>query len=344
MFLMHTPPERAPTVARAVVAACRGQGWPSEVQPKLLHTLFNELLNHDFDFHTLEPNTLEEVAAALPSPEERQELIQLMCAMEMLCDAVPAGMEASVARWAEGLHVADRSLRVLRELARGQMRQSMEDFYRLNWIGDLSRRDPGFDQILKNLGPESYAQTIEADPEEHKRWARLAACPDGSLGHHLHTFYKKRGFLLPGEAGAASAAVAHHDWIHLVTDYGTTPLGEIEVVSFMAANCQTSGMMLGLLGALALFESGAFEGSFVTAGVPHQGLSRPGGNERMADAIKRGKACKTNLVLDVDFFSMADEPLCDVRERFELLPKSENVRAVDQWGALELEPTGAASV
>lgn len=44
MFLAHTAPEHADVVERAVVAACRGDGWGSPLQPRLLHTLFNRLL------------------------------------------------------------------------------------------------------------------------------------------------------------------------------------------------------------------------------------------------------------------------------------------------------------
>ena len=50
MFLIHTPPEHAETVARAVVGACRLEAWQSPVQPQLLHTLFNRLLGQELDF------------------------------------------------------------------------------------------------------------------------------------------------------------------------------------------------------------------------------------------------------------------------------------------------------
>jgi len=55
MFLIHTPPQHAEIVARAVVSACRLEGWQSPVQPKLLHTLFNRLLGQDLDFEKIEP-------------------------------------------------------------------------------------------------------------------------------------------------------------------------------------------------------------------------------------------------------------------------------------------------
>ncbi|MEM7135604.1 MAG: hypothetical protein AAF500_03445 [Myxococcota bacterium] len=338
MFLNRTPPEHAETVARAVVGACRVDGWAVPTQPKLLRTLFHDLMRCDFDFESLEPNTPAEVTATLESPEERQELVQLMCAVEVLSESMLEQTQESVAAWAEALDVPERGLVFLRDLADGEFRKMLEDFYRLNWIGDLSRRASGFGRLLERGGEEAYARTVVPDPKKAARYQNLASCPEESLGRYLYEFYQKRGFGFPGEEGAASEAVAHHDWIHLLSDYGTTPLGEIEVVSFMTTCTRTPGAMLGLIGALALFESGVMRAGFVTGATPHQGLSRPGGIERMSEAITRGKDCNTDLLLDVDYFTMADEPLVDLRKRFGIPLKTDAVQALDPWGALEIEP------
>lgn len=338
MFLIHTAPEHAETMARAVVAACRGSGWCSPLQPTLLHTLFNHLLGQALDFETLEPNTVEEVASTLRSPEERQELIQLMCAIEILCHPVPVDTKQTVEQWANRLGMPERSLVYLRDTVRGEVRKSLEDFYRLNWVGDLSEREPGFEALLKHAGADAYTATVEENPTELARHRALESCPEGSIGRHYWEFYQKRGFKFPGEFGGVSTAVAHHDWIHLVADYGTTPLGEIEVASFQSACTRAPGGTLRLIGTLALFESGAMATSKVTAGRAHQGLSRPHGIDRLVDAIARGKACNTDLVLDVEFFSMAYEPLANLKERFGIPPKRARIQALDRWGALEVEP------
>jgi hypothetical protein len=340
VFLLHTSPAHADVVARAVVAACRGEGWRSPLQPRLLHTLFNRLLERDLDFETLAPLGPTEVAAALRSPEERSELIQLMCAIEILCNRVPEDVEETVAEWAAALGVEERSLLFLRDLARGEVAKSIQDFYRLNWIGDLDRRTPGFQALLEHAGEAAYALTVEEDPKQAARWTALAECPAGSIGRHLFEFYRNRGFAFPGQAGAANEAVAHHDWIHLLADYGTTPLGEIEVVSFQTTCTRTPGALLGLLGALALFESGAMAAGLVTKAFAGEGLSRPGGIERMAEAISRGKVCNTDLLLDVDFFPIAHESLEELRSRFGIPPKSARVRELDPYGALQLAPAG----
>jgi len=235
MFLVHTPAAQAGTVARAVVSACRLDGWASPAQPKLLHTLFNRLLGPDLDFETLPPIDPAGVMTALTAQSARDELIQLMVVVEILCNPLPERLERSVAGWASALHVHERSLAYTRDLARGEMAKAVHDFYRLNWIGDLDRRAPEFKSLLARIGDKAYAFTAEENAAEAARWEGWAANPAGSIGRALWDFYSARGFTVPGRAGAVNAAVAQHDWIHVLGDYGTTPLGEIEVLSFQAA-------------------------------------------------------------------------------------------------------------
>jgi hypothetical protein len=338
MFLVHTSRDHAEVVARAVVGACRLDGWATPVQPQLLHTLFNRLLGQDLDIETLSPLAPSDVAAVLRSQAERDELIQLMVVMEILCNPLSPRLEQSVARWAAALHVHERALTYTRDLAHGEMAKAVHDFYRLNWIGDLDRRASGFQALLRRVGDKAYAMTTDVNPAEAARWERLGANPRGSIGHTLSEFYALRGFKLPGQAGGVNAAVAQHDWVHVLGDYGTTPLGEIEVLSFQTAATRTPGGMLGLVGTLALFESGLMPASLIVHDQTGHALGAPGAVDRMADAIARGNACRTDLLLDVDFFKYASDPLEDVRARFGVAPKSPQVLELDPFGAMKLPP------
>jgi hypothetical protein len=336
MFLIHTPPQHAEIVARAVVSACRLEGWQSPVQPKLLHTLFNRLLGQDLDFEKIEPLSPTEVAGTLSTSAEREELIHLMVAIEILCNPIPERLERSVVQWATALHVHERALLYARELARGELTKAVHDFYRLNWIGDLDRRSPDFEALLRHAGDKAYALTVEADAVEAARWTALGSCPQGSIGRSLWEFYQMRGFMVPGQPGSVNAAVAQHDWIHVLANYGTTPMGEIEVSSFQNSTTRTPGAMLGLVGVLALFESGLMPASLIVPRQPGHNLSAPGGIERMADAVARGAACNTDLLLDVDFFQHANEPLEEIRARFAIQPKSRRILEIDPFGAMKL--------
>ena len=332
MFLIHTSPDHAETLAGAVVAACRGEGWASALQPRLLHTLFNHLLSRDLDFDALAPLRPDDVAAVLKSPQERLELVQLMCALEVLCKPVPEAMQSGIEDWATALGVAEPSLLFLRDLAAGETAKATHDFYRSNWIGDLDRTHPDIEALIARLGDSALAQTLIEDPGLSARWRALGDCPTDSLGRRLSEFYRARGFLLPGQVGGANESVAQHDWVHVLADYGTTPLGEVEVVSFQASCSRTPGATMGLIGALGLFESGAFSGSLIAGTHEHQSLSLPGGMERMAEAMERGKACNTD-VLGFDFFTVADQPIDTVRSRFGIPAKSAAVLALDPVGA-----------
>lgn len=338
MFLIHTPQDHVQTVARAVVGACRLDGWGSPVQPKLLHTLFNRLLGQDLDFDTLEPLAPDDVARVITSQAERDELVQLMTVIEILSNPLPDALVRSVARWAAALGVHDRSLTYVREVARGEMAKAVRDFYRMNWIGDLDRRAPHFRSLVRQFGDKAYAFTPEPDDAEARRWRGLAENPPGSLGRRLSDFYVARGFSVPGEPGAVNRAVAQHDWLHVLADYGTTPLGEIEVLSFQTAATRTPGGMLGLVGALALFESGLMPSSLIVHDQAGHALAAPGGVERMAEALARGSACRTDLLLDVDFFQLASQPIDEVRAKLGVPPKGAAITALDPYGATTLPP------
>lgn len=313
MFLIHNSPEQAPLLAAALVGACRSaDGWPAPTQPKVLAVLFEKLLGFSADFEKLSAAKPDEVAAALPDQDQRQEVIELMATMEMLCRPIPKTLQMEVENWARALGVEDRALTLARDLASQAQLQATADFYRMNWIGEgAPRTKPHFEELLKSHGPSAYALTIDADPEETTRWVRLESCPEGSLGLALWRFYQKNNFKLPGEVGGATAALARHDWVHVIADYETTAIGELEVTAFMASASRAPGAMLGFVGAVSIYETGLLQ-SVVTHSFSDT-LSGPGGAERVAAAILKGKDCRVDPLLGIDYFSIANESLNQIR-------------------------------
>ncbi len=318
MFLIHNSPEQAPLLARALVSACRlPDGWRSPSQPRVLQVLFEKLIGFRGDFDQLPAAEPFEVAAVLREPGQRHELIELMATMEMMCRPIPPELQASIEKWAKELDVEDRVLTLARDLACDAQLRATTDFYRLNWIGDGdAQEDPRFQRALARHGAAAYALTLEDDPEERARWTRLKDCPDESLGQALWQFYEKRGFKLPGEAGGANAALAQHDWVHVIADYDTTAIGELEVTAFIASASRSPGAMLGFVGAVSLYETGLLQ-SVVTHAYSGT-LSSPGGAERVAAAIQNGKRCRVDPLLGVDYFSVADQPLEHIRRNWGL--------------------------
>jgi hypothetical protein len=314
VFLIHSGPEQAPLLAAAVTAACRlPQGWSSPRQPQLLQLLLERLLGVSVDLEQLPAVRPARVREALQDPAQRRELVDLMVLLEMVCRPIPEPLQASVDRWAAALEVDDRALLLARDLTRGAQARATADFYRLNWIGDGDdQHGARFQALLAQYGTPAYALTLEPDPQERQRWAALAQCPAGSLGRGLWEFYQQRGFRLPGEPGAGNAALAHHDWVHLVAGYDTTPIGELEVTAFMAAASRAPGAMLGFLGAVSIYETGLLQSVVLQQAYP-QTLEDPANRERLVQAIRRGNRCRVDPLLGVDYFRLAQEPLAAVR-------------------------------
>ena len=261
------------------------------------------------------------MAEALPTAEQRLELVELMVTLEMLCDSIPAALEASIEHWAGVLWVEDRSLRLARDLAAHASAQALHDFYRYDWVGEQDILSPAFEGLLARHGDKAYALTVEPDPLEASRWRALEHCPAGSIGRSLWDFYQERCFGFPGEPGAANAALAHHDWIHVLADFDTSPMGEMEVTAFQAAASTLPGATLGFIGAVSIFQTGLLPSLVVPPGYSHA-LEVPGGPERIADAIQRGRACQRDVFREIDFFAVADQALPALREGWSISGKA----------------------
>jgi len=315
MFLVHNSHAQAEVLASALVQVHRVEGrWYTPSQQDLAHTLFLKLLDAEIDFSSHPGIDVASVAETLTQNSERQELLELLIAFEMLCNPIPEALSQSIDQWAQGLNIDSEVLTIARELAHNAITQATTDFYRCNWIGEGDdQSDPEFQDLLKKYGDHAYGLCVTADPDEFARWDKLKNCSSGTLGRSLWEFYQSRGFKLPGELGAGNAALAHHDWIHLIAGYDTTPIGELEVTAFMASSSRSEGATLGFIGAISILETGLLH-SFYGADKFGRALSAGDGIERVAHAINRGKACNVDPLIDLDYFKLADTPLADIQK------------------------------
>ena len=115
---------------------------------------------------------------------------------------------------------------------------------------------------------------MEKNPDLATQWRSLAQLPEGTLGAAVWAHYQNHGFKTPGELGGANAALAHHDWLHVLGNDDVTVIGEVENAAFGAASINKPGATLWFLGVMAMYEGGLFD-SVVTGSHPHQ-ISAPG--------------------------------------------------------------------
>lgn len=317
MFLAHTSSNQADKLAAALVGAARlPNGWCSEFQPHFLALIFRELLGVQIDFNTISPLNVDEAAVIFPDLQQRTELIELLVLTEMMVNPIPSELEKRLEYWAEKLDVHDRSLVLARDVAHQARIQAQSDFYRLFWMGEEDRQKEDFEALLEKHGPQAWTFTVEEDPALAAQWRELAKLPKETLGAAVWQHYQSHGFTTPGELGGANAALAHHDWLHVLGGYNVDLVGEVENAAFGAASSSIPGSTLWFLGVMAMYEGGLFD-SVVTGGHPHQ-ISTEGTPERVVKAMHRGRKCNQDL-LAIDYFSVADKPLVALQKSWNLL-------------------------
>jgi len=322
MFLTHVSASQVPIMAAAVVGACRTNGWALDVQPRLLEAIFSRLFDFHEDFRTLPAATIDEVAAAFVDAEQRREIVDLMLICELCLHEIPQELSSSIDRWAAHLEVNSIDLTVARELAQGAQARAQFDLYRNGFWGACTDIDPAFAALVEENGARAFAQTITADPIESARWAALEQCPPRSLGRSVWEFYRQHNFVYPGVVGGVSAAESQHDWVHVLADYGATPMGEVEVGAFrMAATNDPGAALTFIAGQLAFYQGGIMPSALTGLHDDHI-VETPGGPDRVADAIRRGGECKLDVYHPFDFFAVASEPLDELRQHWNFVHKA----------------------
>lgn len=321
MFFKHTQAADAPIMAAAVVSACRINGWSDDFQPLFLKTIFKDLMSYDCDFYELPSISLDAFAKAMPEPEKQKEVIDLMLALEMLCTEIPQEVSNSITLWANALGIDNTGLALVRDLAKKSISHAQQDFYRNNYYHDKDLALPNFSQLEGKYGLDAIMLTVEASAELAARFESLESYPPGSFGRGLWDFYKERGFCFPGVLGGVNLSVAHHDWIHVLANYDSNGIGEMEVGAFSSMASSSPAAVMAFLGVLSIFQGGLLKTIVGTA--PHLGheLEVSDGPMRIADALRRGKACNIDLVTGINFFDFANRQLEDLRKEWNIVPK-----------------------
>ena len=305
-----------------MVTACTADGWDDPFQPQMLGALFHHVLQFELDPANTPPISMAEVRAALPSVEERAELVDLMVAMEILCNPIPTRLTDSVDAWAAGLGVADDEVQIARELAHGEVARATDDFIRHTYTDTANSQNPDFQRLLETYGERAINFTVEPDPQLAATYAELENCAPRTLGRALWDFYNARGFGFPGVVGAANLSLAHHDWGQVIYDYGTTGIGEVEAAAFRAASSNFRGVGLQFFGDMMFYQS-ALISSLVTGQHPRGEMHVPDAACRVADAVRRGRLCTLDPYdPDLNFFDHVNENLEELRARWNVVPKA----------------------
>lgn len=172
--------------------------------------------------------------------------------------------------------------------------------------------------------PEDGVPAAVTDAQVYAVVSSWRDLPEGTLGRAFVAFYDRFGLDLPGTPGTTGVERpaswrVYHDMAHVISDYGTTGVGELAVTAMTYAINRDDDRWAGLMNAFAVYEAGMTPGELFDFVGKRAALARPGATDVLADALKRGRRC-TGDFSRAHFAGLAPIPIEDVRAQFGVLP------------------------
>ncbi len=299
---------------------------PAPVQLAVLQAVVTRFARHD------PPPSVERIgrwdAAAvrlvLTDPADRATLAHAAVALELLVHPLPDELEAHVEHYLRSVGVEAPYVAITRDTAREHLGRLHADLIRNSWYTHRTIEEI-FHGHLRELARSKLSYyAIGDDQEIARRWRSLEECPEGSWGAAVADFYHLHRFPYPGEPHGIYEVGALHDWVHVLADYATDAEGEIDVFAFIAGTMADGRGFVQFIFTLALFQNASVD----TVGGIHipiaraDTLSDPGAADRLADALWRAAQCTADPMAGVDHFALADTSLDELRERWNLPPRT----------------------
>jgi hypothetical protein len=313
------PPELAPTCVRGVVSGAAGDAELTAVQADVVTAMSTNLFATPVAPGAVGRIEPAELADAVTDTALRHQLVVAMIGLSLMAHPPDPEGPARIRRYAEALGVDEPMLAATRHYVEGSRAWMMFDFARHSAFRPLLKREVDDRGVLPLLRQIGALEGVTEDAGLADRFRTLELYPDGSWGRALWDFYQDEKWPLPGEKGAVPQATSEHDWVHVLSGYPPTPLGEIQVTAFMAANAPDDVAFSILFLAMGVYETGAIR---IPLGPSHVGTlsTEADGPAQFADALRRGAACEADTLF-MDHWANAERPLAEVRQELGVGPK-----------------------
>ncbi len=327
-------------IARGIASAVGDDaGAMSDVQASLLTEVIEAVLDVRVDVAALEPLEPAALAQAMAdqSEEFRRRVVHIMVLAELILRPIPPEVARRVAEYADALDANDQFVRIARRYAQGAFGLAWLDLRQTGFVDhwEMARMD----QLKTNVKLENQLALGVEDRTLAELWNSFQDFAPGTLGRAVWDMYRGRGFALPGSKGGASAYLAQHDFVHVLTDYGTNLPGELEVFSLIGRADPDPKGFAWVATIVGLFDTGYIAtAGFFDANVKVRWLDDSVMHVRVADALRRGRALREQLgvdLLEVDYHDFASQPVDDVRRELGLAPKSHRALAAGSPGLFD---------
>lgn len=310
MFLFDVEPARKLTMLRAMRAVALADGTLSPKERALLEVSRDALGLAD-PIDALAAFELEEADGT-----DGERIVQAMILMAIMDGAAAPEEAALVAAVAARAGVDDARVANLRQLAEGRVHWMRFDLTRRGYAKDeLARtaKEEGLLGIYRTFGP---LLGLAHDPDVARKYIAFGEYPKGTVGRAYFDLITENDLSFPGEAGGLAERGMWHDMLHVAGGYRTDPIGEAEVVAFMAG-FRREDPFFWLFTVALQFQVGLVISPFAP-GVPDQIDPR-----RFVLHHKRGALVNCDLSTEWRFEEDWASDLEEVRRRLNVIPLAE---------------------
>lgn len=256
-------------------------------------------------------------------PDLAAQAVGLMALLEYTAHPLRPAESRAVADAAHRLGVRMPLVEDAPALAHRHFHLLYMDLERQSWYTEETVRESLRGRAIELLRSKLAYEGLAAARPIARRWTALRDCAPGTWGRAVADFYERHGFPFPGQRHGIYELGARHDWVHVLADYETDPEGEIDVFGFIAASMVDPHGLVLLAFTLGLFQNGSVhrvDGKVIEAARVDT-LADPGAVARFVDALRRGRSCSVDVMGALHLFAYKDEPLEEVRRRFNVGPK-----------------------
>lgn len=280
-----------------------------DIERDFLVATARHVLHEDIDVDALTPIGPDELAAALPDRERRDQAIQFLVLMPYMDGIVDASEVAEVDNFAHALGVSPDTLMSLHQVRDKRMTRLLWDYSRRSLASGIIAGDGFFGKLRTVI--ESFHQ-YRGDAAVARQYYKYETFPKGTLGRVFYDFYRARGFPIPGEKGSFSEALVPHDLAHILGGFNTDMKGELDVAGMEAGMSDSAIGYELLLEVILDFHMGI---AFTTAGIlePDVGHFDP---DSVMTGFERGSRMNIDLIVGWDWHSVMGEMVTDLRERY----------------------------
>jgi hypothetical protein len=302
--------EQATAALRAAHGVVEADELPPGARTSALLGLLSETLESPVPARATLRAQLDELGGAFPLPRQRRALLDALIIVACI----------------EG-EVRPARCRVIDELARGLgVRSPFVDllaaFQKKNILAikrGLAAHSPDARRMFRRIWDEEgllgvyralrFVLGLHRDSALAARFRALSSLPPGTFGHAVAGHFAARRLAYPGEQGGIPERMMHHDLMHVINGYDTTPAGECEIAGFYCGFTDGEPFTF-IMTALATFHLGLRVSPAVVE--PASGAFDP---QRVLAAFLRGRRLAVDVMGPWDYWALMPLPVGEARER-----------------------------